>query len=153
MPVWRRDEDRAAYSLVVTQAGLDAIGIAPEERTPKSESAPPRTDSRKRVARLSPKRQPGANSPAPDLAQAPREGSKLDRVLALLRQPEGASVAQMIEATSWLPHTTRAALTGLRKRGYSIERVPGSDGNSSYRIASPSAPEQMEGVSGASMPA
>jgi hypothetical protein len=42
----------------------------------------------------------------------------------------------MIEATGWLPHTTRAALTGLRKRGYAVllERQDGKP--SLYRIAS-----------------
>ena len=39
-----------------------------------------------------------------------------------------------MEATGWLPHTTRAALTGLRKRGYAVvhERIEGHD--SVYQI-------------------
>ena len=28
--------------------------------------------------------------------------------------------AELVAATGWLPHTTRAALTGLRKRGYAV---------------------------------
>ena len=150
MPVWRREENGPAFSLVVTETGLDAIGITPEERRPELELGVPGAP-RKRGAGVSPKKQPDANGLAPELAQAPREGSKLDGVLALLRQPGGASIAQMIEATGWLPHTTRAALTGLRKRGYSIERSPGSDGNTSYRLASAPASDPTEGLSGASM--
>ena len=34
----------------------------------------------------------------------------------------GASLNDMVEVTGWLPHTTRAALTGLRHKGYAIER-------------------------------
>ena len=34
-----------------------------------------------------------------------------------------ASVAR--NATGWLPHTARAALTGLRKRGYDVHLVRG----------------------------
>ncbi len=37
-------------------------------------------------------------------------------------------------ATGWLPHTTRAALTGLRKRGYAVNREV-ADGGSVYRVA------------------
>jgi hypothetical protein len=42
----------------------------------------------------------------------------------------------LVEATGWLPHTTRAALTGLRKRGYAVllERQDGKP--SLYRITS-----------------
>ena len=40
------------------------------------------------------------------------------RVVGLLQRDRGATLAEIIAATDWLPHTTRAALTGLRKRGY-----------------------------------
>ena len=33
---------------------------------------------------------------------------------------DGATLAELVAATGWLPHTTRAALTGLRKRGYAV---------------------------------
>jgi DNA-binding IclR family transcriptional regulator len=52
----------------------------------------------------------------------PREHSKAVRLLGLLKAGTGASLDDMIEATGWQPHTVRAALTGLRKRGYVIER-------------------------------
>jgi len=41
-------------------------------------------------------------------------------VIALLERPGGATLAELVAATGWLPHTTRAALTGLRKRGYAV---------------------------------
>src|SRR3954468_20686070 len=31
---------------------------------------------------------------------------------------------EMVEATGWLPHTTRAALTGLRHKAFDITKVP-----------------------------
>jgi hypothetical protein len=43
----------------------------------------------------------------------------------------------MREATGWLPHTTRAALTGLRKRGYVIARERIDGGDFVYRIGGP----------------
>jgi DNA-binding IclR family transcriptional regulator len=43
-------------------------------------------------------------------------------VLTLLQREVGATLAELIEVTGWQAHTTRAALTGLRKKGYAIER-------------------------------
>jgi hypothetical protein len=65
-----------------------------------------------------------------------RKGSsKNEAVLALLKRPEGATLDQMVEATGWLPHTTRAVLTGFKKKGHSItsEKV---DGVRVYRVSS-----------------
>ncbi len=68
----------------------------------------------------------------------PRTASKIGIVLRLLQAPEGAGLAKLIEVTGWLPHTTRAALTGLRKRGYTVvaEKILGIGGvkTSVYRI-------------------
>jgi hypothetical protein len=68
----------------------------------------------------------------------PRPGSKLGIVLGLLQAAEGVSLAKLAAVTDWQPHTTRAALTGLRKRGYVIshENVGAADGAecSVYRI-------------------
>ncbi len=48
--------------------------------------------------------------------------SKIGTVADLLRREGGATLAELVAATGWQPHTTRAALTGLRKKGYAIER-------------------------------
>ena len=48
--------------------------------------------------------------------------TKIAAVIALLKRDTGATLAELIAATSWLPHTTRAALTGLRKKGHAVER-------------------------------
>jgi len=60
-------------------------------------------------------------------AVAPKPPSKTSRVLDLLHRPEGATLAQLVEATGWLPHTTRAALTGLRKKGHAIVKYKGNE--------------------------
>jgi hypothetical protein len=87
-----------------------------------------------------PPRQPGA-------PRAPRAGTKQAQVLDLLRRPEGATVAQIAEATGWQPHTVRGFFAGLKKRqGIEVkvlERIrqvgPGQQGakgsHSVYRIA------------------
>lgn len=64
-----------------------------------------------------------------------RHGSKSDAVISLLERQAGATIGELAEATGWLPHTTRAALTGLRKKGYLIQRGK-RDQQTSYQIVS-----------------
>ena len=53
-------------------------------------------------------------------AAAAKAPNKTSMVLDLLRRPEGASIEELVAATGWLPHTTRAALTGLKKKGHAL---------------------------------
>jgi uncharacterized protein (DUF2336 family) len=64
--------------------------------------------------------------------------TKQSLLIDLLSREGGASLAAIVEATAWLPHTTRAALTGLRKKGHAIERFRG-DEETRYRIVTASA--------------
>jgi len=63
----------------------------------------------------------------------PARSSKSATVIALLERPDGATMSELIAATDWLPHTTRAALTGLRRKGHTIERIKRDD-QTCYRI-------------------
>ena len=82
-------------------------------------------------------------------ARRPRSGTKQGTVLALLRREEGATIAQVMEATGWQPHTVRGFLAGLKRRitVEVLERVrqvgpdrQGAKGSYSiYRIAAPDA--------------
>ncbi len=75
-------------------------------------------------------------------ARAPRQGTKQEAVLTLLRRPEGATIAHVMEATGWAQHTVRGFFAGLKKKGHTVEvldRVrqvgPGSAGaKGSYSI-------------------
>lgn len=80
-------------------------------------------------------RKPGttAGNDTASTASAVPAPSKISRVLALLHRAQGATLAEMMEATGWLPHTTRAALTGLRKKGHAIEKSKRED-VTCYRI-------------------
>ena len=105
-----RTEDEHPIGAVITDAGRAAIGVeseAPAEEVPSATEAPPAT------API----ESGAAEPA-----APATGTKTAMVLDLLRRTSGATLDELTGATSWLPHTTRAALTGLRKRGYAIDK-------------------------------
>jgi hypothetical protein len=60
--------------------------------------------------------------------------TKADTIIDLLHRPTGASVAELTKATGWQPHSVRAALTGLRKKGREIDRAKDDRGVTRYRI-------------------
>lgn len=85
--------------------------------------------SNKRIANDQP--QPVAKDPVAALRR--RNGTVL---LDLLHRPEGATIAQIMAATGWLPHSARAALSGLRKKGHVVVKDAG-DAGTTYRIVEP----------------
>ncbi len=52
----------------------------------------------------------------------------------MLSRDGGVSIGEIATALGWLPHTTRAALTGLRHKGFELARETRSDRGSLYRI-------------------
>jgi hypothetical protein len=130
-PIWRRDDAGQGYALKLTAAGLKAIAVDEglQDAIEPAEAPQPRTKN-------------GANPDEgghPTRAAAPRDGSKLALVIELLRRADGATIVDLAGATEWQPHTTRAALTGLRKRGYAVIRARIGAGDSVYRISDPPA--------------
>jgi hypothetical protein len=134
MPVWRHDEDDRPISLMITKAGQKAIGVA-AAAPPATARADKKPNGAKPLAKNAPKEQAGQSGvqPAPTTPTL-RPGSKQALVISMLSGKSGATLDDLIEATGWLPHTTRAALTGLRQKGFSIERTRENDA-SVYRIA------------------
>ena len=65
---------------------------------------------------------------------APRTISKSATVEKLLSRTRGATLAELIAATSWQPHSVRAFLTGLRKKGRSLLKEERKSGDTSYRL-------------------
>ena len=121
----KREEDREApgAGLVgltdyrISASGLARIGVC------EVESGPAAADSAGQTSEPAP---PKTRVPTSDVGaggspnRSPRAGSKLDQVIALLSSEKGATIDELISLTGWLPHTARAALTGLRHRGYDV---------------------------------
>ena len=133
MPVWRRSEEGRACALIVTKLGREAIrghdgGRLDDAEVTSAASAPS-------TLPIIPSAAPSDSLTVsqPDRS-TPRKGSKLAEVMALLGRAQGVGIEELTSATGWLPHTTRAALTGLRKRGFAIERSRSEQGASVYRI-------------------
>ena len=109
------------YGVFLTAAGASAIGVEPGGSANAAVG-----DAAVNGA---------AMSASPTTAvTASKKPTKAAAVLALLTRPGGATLPELIDATGWLPHTTRAALTGLRKKGHDIARSK-RDGATCYRIA------------------
>ena len=141
MPVWRRDEAAAhSYALKLTAAGVKAI-VVDEASTPREfeEKAFERHvgQANTSTAQQIPPDASTVNSSTNSLTApaAPRNGTKIAQVIEMLNRNSGATLDELVAATQWLPHTTRAALTGLRKRGYCVALDRSNAGRgSSYRI-------------------
>ena len=135
MPVWRQGGDGRPISLIITRAGRDAIGedaraqAQTPNNKPRREMEAPADEKRSRDAS-------GKKDSIDGGAPSPGGGTKLALVIAMLCAKGGATLDALVDATGWLPHTTRAALTGLRKRGFSIERTREEGSDSIYRIVS-----------------
>jgi predicted ArsR family transcriptional regulator len=59
---------------------------------------------------------------APADSGARRVPTKSDQLLALLQTPDGVSIEELSQRFGWMQHTTRAALTGVRKKGHAVVR-------------------------------
>ena len=129
LPAYRTRED-GGTALVITNAGLTAIGVEPKQAEEEHEELKP-------ARRLKAGARPGkaadrAVGPkkAREAAQEPakgsqpgvrREGTKQAQVIAMLERPGGATIAQIVEATGWLPHTVRGAIAGALKKRLGLE--------------------------------
>ncbi len=94
-PVWREGGEGHGLTLIITDAGFAAIGIEVEPQKTKSQKSEPKPVTTERKM---------------------REGTKQALVIEMLRRPEGATIAEIVEATSWASHTTRGFLAGTLKR-------------------------------------
>ncbi len=110
-PLWRETGDGHGTTLVVTDAGLVAIGIEPV--VVKTVAA-----IREHAAKV-----PAAKPPTQ------RTGTKQAQIIAMLQRPEGASIPEMMVATGWLVHSLRGFLSGAlgKKLGLPIasEKIEG----------------------------
>lgn len=76
-----------------------------------------------------------ASTPTRKIESKPaKPPTKSDLALRLLERPEGATIVQLVAATGWLPHTTRAALTGLKKKGHIVTSTKAPGEERIYRV-------------------
>jgi hypothetical protein len=147
-PVWHENDD-GRFALKITKVGREAIGVEDEEAqdAASAAAAPVPSKSKKAGSKPAGKKDAQKTSAAPPKGRSDkpasadesspadfRAGSKQAKIVDLMKRAKGATLDELVKATEWLPHTTRAALTGLRKRGLAVERVKDEGRGSVYRI-------------------
>ena len=70
-------------------------------------------------------------------ASTPRTESKQSQLIAMLKQPDGATIVEIAKALGWQPHTVRGAIAGALKKklGLNVESEKVDDRGRVYRIA------------------
>lgn len=135
VPVWRQDENGRALSLIIMRAGRDTVDIdETSDKGPLTNAADEQEPQAVRGDQL--------------VKTLPRAGTKQALIVSLLSGRSGASINELMAATGWLAHTTRAALTGLRQRGYVLERTKQQGHPTSWRIAYLPMSGQLSAASG-----
>ena len=111
-PLWRETGDGHGTTLIATEAGFEAIGVDPVVASPiltRCKVEPELVLEPKEKFETS----PNPDSPKP---AAIRAGTKQAQIIALLQRPEGASIGEIVEATSWQAHTARGVISGVLKK-------------------------------------
>ena len=112
---------------MTTDSDIPPAAAKPRVRTPKAAAAPTLTQV--------------TLTPAKTV-------SKSDTVIKLLLRAKGATPTELIAATDWQPHSLRAFLSGLRKKGREVIREERKGGGYAYRIIVAPAPATTTGSEG-----
>lgn len=69
--------------------------------------------------------------------QAAKPTSKLAQLEALLRRPDGATIAQLVKSLEWQAHSVRGAMSGYlkKKRSLKITATKEEGKDRTYRIS------------------
>ena len=119
---WRKTKDGQRLTLVISAAGRQAIGIAADEqREPTPASLSARGTRRSAGRRHKASESKGASVPSSHSKKTAsptglRTGTKLALLVDLLRRKGGATIAEVMTATGWQPHSVRGAISGALKK-------------------------------------
>lgn len=132
---WRTDEAGQHQGLRITAGGLTAAGVhdAATVETADAGADDSNTElSGSAGSEIAVVAEPAAKH-GPHDAPPRRPTGKLGKVLQVISGETGATLAEITTLTGWLPHTARAAVTGLRKRGFDVALIQQS-GRKAYRL-------------------
>jgi len=128
---WRTDEAGQHLGLRLTAAGLTAAGVAdePPPRAAACGDEQPQTSAPSEPTEV----EQASAEQIVEAAPTRRPAGKLGEVLQAISAEAGATLSEITMLTGWLPHTARAAVTGLRQRGFPIQLAQ-QNGRKAYRL-------------------
>lgn len=132
---WRTDRAGQRHGLRITAAGLTAAGVH-EDATVETAEVGVETSTEEITASTGGDAAAAEERASDHVTQeAPprRPTGKLGEVLQAISAEAGATLVEITTLTGWLPHTARAAVTGLRKRGFDVALIQQS-GRKAYRL-------------------
>jgi hypothetical protein len=113
--IWREAEDGRPMTLVITKAGLAAVGMLPEIADDRKQAA----DQSAQKAHDGTKRGPTAPV-SQNQQRRPRAGTKLATLIALLERDAGATVEEAAVAVGWQQHTVRGVMSGTLVKRFGL---------------------------------
>jgi hypothetical protein len=133
-PVKKLKDPKTAIGRIWARVQDLGEAAKPEPKVTKPEVVPAKGKAIKKVpaAKNAPKAKKAAKAQE---AAAPRDGSKMSQVVAMLQRKHGATLVEIMVAMSWQRHTVRGSVAGaLKKAGYTVESFNPEGGERTYRI-------------------
>jgi hypothetical protein len=136
-PRRRISRERSKSAATQTSSAAGQAAVAPEGASEGVDLSTNTTPSLERqISQSKPPSESTDLTTANELvADRPRASTKRAVLIGMLERPQGASVAEIGQRLGWLPHTVRAAITGLRHAGREVTRSKDATGQSMYRLA------------------
>jgi Protein of unknown function (DUF3489) len=127
-----RRRTRLASSVVAAEPAATVAGAATVTSQAAADNAALSITSNEALTQSAVPSEPGSHSRSSDLLRASTKRAKL---VGMLERTQGASVTEIGQRLGWLPHTVRAAITGLRHTGRDVTRGKDENGQTVYRLA------------------